>query len=255
MFGGFKVPADKSARQDKATLRREKTKYLKELSGIEKQIALAQISLDNHTKNGKTELTRMAAVDIARLEKDKALLSSVIEDLQTSEYQTKNSQALVTRVNTQKLINRTRANILRTVDAQEVFKMQYEAEKQKDQIEMTDEALRELFEKDEAEVDSLNSRVDQLLEISLAKSMLEGTMPSTSSYIPSVSPATKDTSSVHIEPPVLSSSSTSYPSSSNSLPLPSPSSSQQTSNTPSSSSSTEADLIARFQNLMSGKFP
>lgn len=239
MFG-FKLSASDSIRRSQTALKRDKTRYSRELSKIEADLLKLRKSLDIHIKNGNMDYAKKVAGDIVRLENKQTSLNSTIRDLQTAEDRTANLQSLASRATTQKNINAAQAVLLRTIDTKEVCRLKYDAEQQKDQIEMTEEALQELYEEDEDVVDTTASRVDHLLEVSLAKAVLEGTMPNTSSHIPSALPVSEDVSSLKVEAPIPSSPTQSSQSTSTTQPSISP--------TPQTSMS-ESDLQTRFQNL------
>lgn len=187
MFG-FKPTSATLIRRDQSRLKRESNQYKRELDRIENELRILKKSLDLHTKNGNMSLAREVAGKIAHSEKRQVSLKSTINDLQKADDQAKDLQTLTSRATTQRSINSLRASVLSTIDTKEIYKIQYEAERQKDQIEMTEDSLNELFEQDEDVVEQTNSRIDELMSASLEKSVLENTIPEVSSHIPSTVP-------------------------------------------------------------------
>lgn len=254
MFG-FKPTAAETIRKDQAVLKRDLTRYSRELAKSEQELNVLKKSLDIHVKRGNTTLAREVASKIVRVENNQASIKKTINDLQTVEDQIKGLQSLTSKANTQQSVNRLRATVLRTIDTKEVYKIQYDAEKQKDQIEMTEDMLQELFEEDDSVVEKSNNRVEELLAVSLEKSLLEDTMPSTSSYIPSALPAVTVPAVENLTSPILSS--TPPPDQSTNLPTPLPKQdtsmitpSSSSPSLPSSSNSVDlSNLQERFNNL------
>jgi len=257
MFG-FKPTAASIIKKDQSRLKRESNQFKRELDRAENELKILKKSLDIHTKNGNMTLAREVAGKIAHSEKRQASLKSTINDLQRADDQAKDLQLLTSRASTQRNINSMRASVLSTIDTKEIYKIQHEAERQKDQIEMTEDSLNELFEQDEDAVEQTNSRIDELMAVSLEKSVLENTIPEVSSHIPSTIPSHQH-KTVYSEEHLVST--TSYPRpSSPKPPLPqsplrqSPSISSKPDPSPTSSSDIpsyleELSLQERFDNL------
>lgn len=261
MFG-FKPTPAAIIKKDQAKLKREADQYKRELVRVGNELNILRKSLDLHTKKGNMVLAREVASKIVNAERRQNSLNSAISDLQRAEDQVKDLQMLATRATTQRSINSMRSSVLATIDAKEVYKIQHEAERQKDQIEMTEESLKELFEQDEETIEQTDSRIEELLAVSLEKSVLENTIPDVSTHVPSIS-SSQQLKTAHPEEYLVSASiqpklndprtPPSQPSSSipSMLPKPDPSSSLSPSLSSNSSSNflRELELEERLRNL------